>query len=579
MTAQTARAQKNRGSQDSHYQSNMVDMTPGRLTENPEMEILWGYLNTEGLKSHFDEILAFMDTKGISFLILSETWLRPQQIFFNPAIVWDVRVPRPNGPGGRGIGGIMVVRNLKLTTAQDFMCLEIDHADQAYVWFRFRSIIVGGFYLSPHMPLEICMHKVLTSENYVQRFGRSSQVFLAGDLNMRLGVQEGDITTNVRVPLNTILRQTGLERLKPVNDQFTFESHSGRSTIDHIYGNRQAHESQAITRLYTDAWIATSDHRMITCKARVPEVTGQRIPFTSHGWQGNTSLKVSRKSLKDKKCRKNALEAFKSLRRTAKQVVQIELSPLYVPEGKLTVAQCQEALNVANDHVVDFIWMSLNNGGIARTPHRPATSKLFWTKELATMAKVRDLSWNQAKRHPYGSIAATALLQRAKEASDKLQATIKKSKNMSFLKFSEALQHRSQSDILKLLCNARRRHLGLTKISSLRAEDEDLDRYADYLDNLYKSQSYKYAVEQYVELDFTEHLTYDQLATVVKAMPKGKAPGIDAITAEVLEVGGNHIVSVMLPLYRAVLRSGMVPNTWNKAALNMIWKKRARTKI
>ena len=90
----------------------------------------------------------------------------------------------------------MVVRNTKLTTAQDFNCLEIDHYDQTYVWFRFRSIVVGSYYLSARMSLEVCIYKVLIAENYVQRFGLSSQVFLAGDLNMRLEVQEGGTITN-----------------------------------------------------------------------------------------------------------------------------------------------------------------------------------------------------------------------------------------------------------------------------------------------------------------------------------------------------------------------------------------------
>ena len=513
-----------------------------------------------------------MDTKGISFLILSETWLRPQQILSSPAIVWDLRVPRPEGPGGRGIGGIMVVRNTKLTTAQDFNCLEIDHDDQAYVWFRFRSIIIGGYYLSPHMPLEVCMHKVLAAENYMQRFGCSSQVFLAGDMNMRLGVQEGDTTTNIRVPLNATLCQIGLRRLRPVNDQYTFESHAGRPTIDHIYGNGQALESHAVTQVYTDAWVAASDHRLLACRVRIVEDQGPRTPCTPHEWQGSVTLKVSRRSLRDKKSKKKVFEAFKSLRQIAKQVVQIQLSPLYATEGRLTTVQCQEALNVANEHVMDYIWTSLKDGGIAGTPSRPATSGLFWTKEVDIISKERDRLWKQARYHPYGSTAATVLLQRAKQTNEQLLAMIKKSKKESFLKFGEVLQHRSQSDVLKLLCNARRRHLGLRRISSLSAEDDDLNKYAEYLDNMYKAHMYKNVSEQYVEMNLEEHLTRDQLTKAVKSMPKGRAPGIDAITAEILEIGGNHIVSVMLPLYKAVLRSGMVPEVWNKAALNMIWK-------
>ena len=550
----------------------MTLTTPEGITLNSGTDILWGSLNTEGLKSHLDELLAFMDTKGLSFLVLSETWLRPRQILSNPAIVWDVRVPRPNGPGGRGTGGIMVVRNTRLTTVQDFNCLEVDHTDQAYIWFRFRSIIVGGFYLSPHMPLEICMYKILTAENYIQRFGRSSQVFLAGDLNMRLGEQGGDTTVNARASLDAILRQMGLRRLRPINDQYTFESHAGRSTIDHVYGNERVLKSRTVAQVYTDGWIASSDHRLLACRAQEAGVAGQGTLCASHEWQGNVCLKVSRRNLRDSKCRKKALEAFKSLRSTAKQILQIELSPLYAPEGKLSTAQCQKALNVANEHVMDYIWTSLKSGGIAKAPHRPATSRLFWTKEVDAIAKERDRLWKQARYHPHGSIAAMALIQKAKQANERLQMTIKKSKRESFFKFSEALYHRSQNDTLKLLCNARRRHLGLRKVSSLSTEKEDLDKYAEHLETMYMSHLHRDVSGQYVEMDLTEYLTYNQLIKAMKSMPKGKAPGVDAVTAEILEVGGNHILSVMLPLYRAVLRSGMVPQIWNKAALNMIWK-------
>lgn len=55
-----------------------------------------------------------------------------------------------------------------------------------------------------------------------------------------------------------------------------------------------------------------------------------------------------------------------------------------------------------------------------------------------------------------------------------------------------------------------------------------------------------------MEINSAGHLTYNQLARAAKSMTGGKAPGIDAITAEVLGVGGRHTVSVILPLYKAV---------------------------
>lgn len=56
-------------------------------------------------------------------------------------------------------------------------------------------------------------------------------------------------------------------------------------------------------------------------------------------------------------------------------------------------------------------------------------------------------------------------------------------------------------------------------------------------------------------MDFTDHLTYEQLAAAVRSMPNGKALGIDALTVETLEVGTNRILSVMILLYRTASRS------------------------
>ena len=116
------------------------------------------------------------------------------------------------------------------------------------------------------MSLDICTYELLTAESYIQRFGCSSRVFLAGDLNMRLGEQGGDTATNARASLDGILRQMGLRRLKPINDQYTFESHAGRSTIDHIYGNELVPKYHTATQVYTDEWIASSDHRLLACR-------------------------------------------------------------------------------------------------------------------------------------------------------------------------------------------------------------------------------------------------------------------------------------------------------------------------
>ena len=67
-------------------------------------------------------------------------------------------------------------------------------------------------------------------------------------------------------------------------------------------------------------------------------------------------------------------------------------------------------------------------------------------------------------------------------------------------------------------------------------------------------------------------LTYNELFEAVKCMPKNKGPGLDRATAEILQLWGQALVSVMYPLYRAVRAWGSVPSDWNAAALQLIWR-------
>lgn len=50
-------------------------------------------------------------------------------------------------------------------------------------------------------------------------------------------------------------------------------------------------------------------------------------------------------------------------------------------------------------------------------------------------------------------------------------------------------------------------------------------------------------------MDYSLYLPYEKILKAVKEMRKG----IDIITAEILEMKGDHLISVMLPLYRTIL--------------------------
>ena len=71
-----------------------------------------------------------------------------------------------------------------------------------------------------------------------------------------------------------------------------------------------------------------------------------------------------------------------------------------------------------------------------------------------------------------------------------------------------------------------------------------------------------------------EHLR--KLLRGVKSMPAGKAPGLDGVTAEILKLGGQALMLVMFPIYRAASMHSCVPSDWNDVALQLMWKTKGR---
>ena len=93
----------------------------------------WGWMNVSGIQGSLEEVLEFMCRNRLLFLVLGETWLRPADSLRHPAIVIDHRHPREEFFRGRGVHGIMVLRNLQLTEDSDFAELSRDEVNYTCV--------------------------------------------------------------------------------------------------------------------------------------------------------------------------------------------------------------------------------------------------------------------------------------------------------------------------------------------------------------------------------------------------------------------------------------------------------------
>ena len=237
----------------------------------------WGWLNVAGVRGSLEEIDQFMDDHNFSFLILGETWLKPMDPLRHPSITFDLRFPTRNPLEGRGIHGLMVVRNTKLTDASDFEEMERDTDNHSYIWFRFHGMVFGGFYLPPSMELATCIECLQSASRHLTTWDNGEPVFLVGDLNIRLGPITGDLITNLRSNIRYTLQELGLSWIRPETGKWTVCTARGRSIVDYIFANQKASKLVSNTMVWEDDFIAGSDHRLVSCDTEYQHISTLKV--------------------------------------------------------------------------------------------------------------------------------------------------------------------------------------------------------------------------------------------------------------------------------------------------------------
>ena len=78
----------------------------------------------------------------------------------HPDVVFNLRYPSRDPTKGRGIHGLMVIRNPKHTELCDFEEVKRDQEHHSHIWPKFRGTVFGGLYLPPGMELAACIECV-----------------------------------------------------------------------------------------------------------------------------------------------------------------------------------------------------------------------------------------------------------------------------------------------------------------------------------------------------------------------------------------------------------------------------------
>ena len=534
----------------------------------------WGWLNVGGVRGSLEEVVQFMDEQDFSFLILGETWLKPVDILRHPNVVFDLRYPSRDPTKGRGIHGLMVIRNPKHTELCDFEEVKRDQGHHSYIWFKFRGTVFGGFYLPPSMELAACIECVLSVEDIRTTLGDGDPMILVGDLNMRLGRLTGDLTTNLRSNIRGILQDLGLILIRPNSGKWTVHTSRGRSIVDYVFANQKGRKLITSSKVWEDDYIAGSDHRLISCdtdswRANTPAAQisngGDRLP--------NGHLLIRKGDLKNPQLRETAAREFKAGRKHAKNKVKTRLGSLMCSEYVSTRGEVQRRLDAANSALMDYINNSLTQAGLTPRPIRCANSKPFWDHNLTLVKKERNRLWKAARGHATGSFEAIFLEDQAKEAHRRLRKEVRRRKREGFIAFIDAVASKPIAEAKRWMSSIRRRLQDPNRVPGPGLSTNRLEAYADHFAGIFSSETRK-SLQDSQRITPTKDLglTYRDLIKAVKCMPNNKAPGPDGVMAEILKLGGQALASVMNPLYRTARAWGMVPSSWNTAVVQLIWK-------
>ena len=86
-------------------------------------------------------------------------------------------------------------------------------------------------------------------------------------------------------------------------------------------------------------------------------------------------------------------------------------------------------------------------------------------------------------------------------------------------------------------------------------------------------------VEKSPEQEKVPKFTDKEIENTLKSLKKGKAPGIDNITSDILKLGGKEVIKALKTIFNEILESQEIPETWREAKMIILHKKGERRDI
>ena len=180
--------------------------------------------------------------------------------------------------------------------------------------------------------------------------------------------------------------------IKPDSRKWTLETQRGRSIVDYIMADPNAKKLVCRTKVWNDAMVAGSDHRVLSRVARVQQraLPGALTQFGIRNRYEWAIKRIRRQDLASEGVREAAgRELGKNCAEVTGGAEEI-LRPLLHPDNGIKYRECQTVLDEAFTSIERYISRSLEAAGVRRCIHKRATSKPFWDQKLSLLKRQRD---------------------------------------------------------------------------------------------------------------------------------------------------------------------------------------------
>ena len=127
------------------------------------------------------------------------------------------------------------------------------------------------------------------------------------------------------------------------------------------------------------------------------------------------------------------------------------------------------------------------------------------------------------------------------------------------------------TEAMRQMCSIERRLYVFGRVPSPGLSTDKSNVRADHFVQVFRSETWKGAPDSKRIISAEDlGLTYHEFLEAVRHMPSNKAPGPDGVTAELLKLGIQALMSAMGPLYKAAIAWGLMPSGWSVAVPQLI---------